>query len=179
MDRVLDRLLRQAQGCAKLGVAALTMFTGLQILELIEKTRLTAGRVILPQPLRCLGHHRLGPAPFESLFGRQWIRWFDGVSFLGVERIQAYDHRGATALLRSGPITLIGHEMLQKGQQERTKLALAVAQVTEEIPFLQMSKEALGEILGIGRLMAFAAKVRIDGRPVGLTQRAQGLGSVL
>ena len=73
------------------------------------------------------------------------------------------EHGKATAaLFGTGAVPFIGHEALDRHQQERVERAFFARQSLEIIPSQKARKELLGQILGILRAMAMAADVGIE-----------------
>src|SRR5258706_1428767 len=121
MYRALDGLLGKAKRLADLRVAPLTMFAGLQILDLLEQGRLALCAVIFAQPIHSSRQDRSRPALFVNLIRSEAIGRFDGGPLFLFGSVERDEDFSAPTLLRVGTSAFLGEKMFEERKQKRAK----------------------------------------------------------
>src|ERR1051326_5370518 len=174
----LDGGFGQPEPRSDLRITAPSALARLEVLQLIEQFLLAIRLVLLPQSRHSALHESLRPAPLIDLVGRPLIRRLEGVTFRLLQFIQGEDDLSTAALLGAGLVALVRKVVLEKFQEEGTKLPLSMAQVAQKVLLKKMDEESLGQVLGIRRGMSLAAQVGVDGRPIGLAKPGQTLAGL-
>jgi hypothetical protein len=68
----------------------------------------------------------------------------------------------------------VRQEVLQRGEQERAEATLGLIDRSEKVAAEQVGKKGLGEVAGLVGVVAAAADVGAERKPVGLEQRFEG-----
>src|SRR4029077_10006359 len=111
-----------------------------------EQRRVSFLLVFQLQAFQNFIQQRQDPAPFETLFGRDFIRRFAAQARLrGVER-QRKQGQPSAAFLRPGPIPFIGQETFHRGKQEGTEPSLFRVGTGDPIFFQQPCEKFLRQI---------------------------------
>ena len=118
-----------------------------------------------PGKLEMVFRHVAG-AFLEQIVGRQLMRGLQAVPALGGTEVDRQYRLPAAALLRLRVIVLVRQIMTQRRKQKGAKLTALSIHISQRLLFKKARKEALRQILCLRGVVAKAANVPVEWRPV-------------
>jgi len=177
MDGRRDGALRHTQSGSQFRVGwGRSGVVGLKFFQTFKQRFVARLPVFVPQAVERLIEDGLGPAFVEERFRGRLVSRLDLVAFLLGERVQKDRRLAAAALLRPRLVALIGQEMVENREQERTEFALLMPKVGEVVFLQQPSEELLGQILGFFWAVALSSNVGVERSPVRAAEFLQRVG---
>ena len=122
----------------------------------------------LAQRLQRALHDHQRPLLVEELLG--------GERVVGGGEVELHVHHAPAALLGLGAIALVGHEVLQRAEEEGAELAAARIDLVQAAMLEHPCEKRLGEVLSVGTIDAAAPHVREHRRPVARAEVVQRVG---
>ena len=176
LNRDFEGPLSHVQLRGHRSISGLALFSDEQPLQSLELNLLAVSNGFAAQLILHAIQHRQRPLAFEDPIGCQMAARFEAVSTLGVKDvIQGNGWAPATSLLCGGRVALVGDEVLQRGQQERSEASTFPIEVTEIVLLEHVREESLCQVLGFVVRVPEAAHVRVDRIPARTAENRQCL----
>ena len=169
------RALCCVQSDGDLAVRHVVILAGDERLELFVETRLPGPCARSAQSYLRLAEQRLRPPSFEQSLGIESVPWLERVASLGGRDVERQRRRAAASLGRVCPLVLVHHEVLQRGEQERSESAALRLRPSQHLAVKQTHEESLHQVFSVLDVISRPSDVRVEGVPVRLTQRRKRL----